>query len=183
MDTVQSVAEPRAWIGCLGCYNDGRLVGQWLDYDGASDLESSLLRTVENGQCVKCGSDEFQCFDVENVPGLGECSVAEFLRVCENMQLLGEEFYDEELEAFYLFADNEHGSLSGDVSELVDRFRDSYRGYWESAAEFAEELYTETENLDTLPSVLRDCIDWHRVWDCYLRFDFWEESGHFFYNS
>ena len=22
---------PRAWIGCLACYNDGRLVGDWVD--------------------------------------------------------------------------------------------------------------------------------------------------------
>lgn len=188
MDIVQSVDEPRAWIGCLGCYNDGRLNGAWLDYEAASDLTESGY-TNGSGECVKCGAEEFVCFDLENVPTVGrihELSVVEFLRVCENVQTLEEDLDSTELEAFYLFVENEHGSLSVDLSELgdlVDRFRDSYRGYWESCEEFAEEIYAETVDLSALPSVLRDCIDWQRVWGSYLRFDFWEESGHYFYNS
>lgn len=181
MDTAQSV-EPRAWVGCLGCYNDGRLVGEWLGYYGAGDLEGSLLRTVEFGQCVKCGSDEFQCFDVENVPGLGECSVSEFLRVCESLQRIGEEFGDSEREAFLVLLDNEHESLLGDIDELLERFRDSYVGEWQSVADFSEEYYESTVNLGSIPSTLRSCIDWEHVWQYELRFDFWEESGHFFRN-
>ena len=28
---------PRVWIGCLACYNEGNLVGDWFDADVADD--------------------------------------------------------------------------------------------------------------------------------------------------
>lgn len=181
MDTVQSVDEPRAWVGCLGCYNDGRLNGAWLDYEAASDLTESGY-TNGSGECVKCGAEEFQCFDVENVPGLDECSVAEFLRVCENVARVESELGYSEREAFLVLLDNEHESLLGDIDELLERFRDSYVGEWQSVADFAEEYYESTENLDVIPSTLRSCIDWEHVWQYELRHYFWEESGYFFRN-
>ena len=29
---------PRAWIGCLACYNEGRLVGDWYDAINAAEV-------------------------------------------------------------------------------------------------------------------------------------------------
>lgn len=185
MDTVQSVDEPRAWIGCLGCYNDGRLNGAWLDYEAASDLTESGY-TNGSGECVKCGAEEFVCMDTEGIPGFianRDMSVVEFLQACETMQTVSSELTESEEEAFYVMLDNEHESVLNDADYLLERFRDCYRGYYDSHRDFAEELYHETENMGAMPSVLRDCIDWDRVWSSYLRFDFWEESGHYFYNS
>lgn len=32
---------PRVWIGCLACYNTGRLVGDWHDAIGAADVTTT----------------------------------------------------------------------------------------------------------------------------------------------
>lgn len=32
---------PRVWIGCLACYNSGRLVGDWHDAIGAVDVTTA----------------------------------------------------------------------------------------------------------------------------------------------
>ena len=29
---------PRAWIGCLACYNNARLVGEWFDAEAADEV-------------------------------------------------------------------------------------------------------------------------------------------------
>jgi antirestriction protein len=45
---------PEAWVGCLACYNDGRLVGAWVDALEAADY-------VPNGhtvRCISCGITE-----------------------------------------------------------------------------------------------------------------------------
>jgi hypothetical protein len=39
MDT-KATEVPRAWVGCLACYNDGRLVGSWMDGEEAGDREA-----------------------------------------------------------------------------------------------------------------------------------------------
>ena len=70
METMTG-SEPRAWVGCLGCYNMGRLNGRWMDADDAEEV---------GGKCDRCFSDEWWCFDVENVLKVREMSPAEFVR-------------------------------------------------------------------------------------------------------
>ena len=38
-----TVARPRVWVGCLACYNEGRLVGEWVDI-AASNLDIADFR-------------------------------------------------------------------------------------------------------------------------------------------
>jgi hypothetical protein len=33
----------RAWVGCLGCYNNGNLVGEWIDGTECADLVEAGL--------------------------------------------------------------------------------------------------------------------------------------------
>lgn len=37
---------PRVWVACLNCYNNGRLVGQWID---CTDLEDVTLTWIHEG--------------------------------------------------------------------------------------------------------------------------------------
>jgi hypothetical protein len=72
---------PRAWVGCLGCYNDGSLIGKWVVGLVAADLVAAGLATIETvcgyttARCIRCFCDEFHVFDYENFgPFLeGEC--------------------------------------------------------------------------------------------------------------
>ena len=61
---------PRAWVGCLACYNDGRLIGEWLDADQLEDADE--LAAI----CTRPDHEELWCFDTDSL-GVGECSPAE----------------------------------------------------------------------------------------------------------
>lgn len=64
---------PRAWVGCLACYNDARLIGAWLDADGLEDADT--LAAI----CTRPGHDELWVFDTDGLPG-GEMSPDEAAR-------------------------------------------------------------------------------------------------------
>lgn len=64
---------PRAWIGCLACYNSGRLVGEWLDADGLEDPDT--LAAI----CTRPDHEELWAMDLDGIPG-GECSPLEAAR-------------------------------------------------------------------------------------------------------
>ena len=44
--SVVEVVRPRVWVGCLGCYNAGRLVGRWVDAEDAADLSPEDVRAI-----------------------------------------------------------------------------------------------------------------------------------------
>lgn len=65
----------RAWIGCLACYNNARLVGEWIEAETADEV---TLADVHGGaRRVRSGCDELWVMDHENIPALGEMSPSE----------------------------------------------------------------------------------------------------------
>jgi antirestriction protein len=80
---------PRAWVGCLACYNDGRLIGEWLDADGLED-EATL-----DAICQRPDHEELWVMDHENLIG-GEMSPLEAAvqaRALEDLALEAEDLY------------------------------------------------------------------------------------------
>lgn len=69
--TTSTDYEPRAWVGCLACYNNGTLKGEWLDVDGLEDAET--LEQV----CPDPSHEELWVMDHENMATGGEMSPAE----------------------------------------------------------------------------------------------------------
>ena len=77
------------------------------------------------------------------------------------------------------------------ASELEDNgietereFDDAYQGYvddYHSERAFAEQFYTDMGVIDT-DHPLYSFVNWQEVWDCNLRYDFFEIDGHFFRN-
>lgn len=63
--------KPQIWVGCLACYNDGRLVGDWFD---AIDGDDITPEDVHNGVSTPVGEahDELWCFDHDCMPMSGE---------------------------------------------------------------------------------------------------------------
>jgi hypothetical protein len=66
--------EPSAFVGCLGCYNEGRISGKWLTIEqiaeeSAEDTPQRLYGGLAVRQanarycCERCGSDEFEIQD------------------------------------------------------------------------------------------------------------------------
>lgn len=81
--TLHTDYTPRAWVGCLGCYNEGRLTGAWLELDEGLEL-SPVLEAI----CTRPDHEELWCFDVENLGSSEEMSVAEALERAEAMREL-----------------------------------------------------------------------------------------------
>lgn len=85
-----------------------------------------------------------------------------------------------ELEAYEGYADN----LSLDLLEVEDwssEAEDNYSGEFYNDEEFAESLLEETENLDSLPTIIRYNLDWSGIASDIMN-DYFEVSGHYFRN-
>lgn len=145
MTTTSST--PRAWVGCLACYNAGRLVGEWVD-------------GVEAGGYVPCqmpGHEEFHVFDHEGYGAAlsGECSPAEAQDIAEWL----DEVDEDDRGAFAAFLGDQAPSLSASwtLADVVRAFRDQYLGTEEGADEvdaLAERL-TNVYDEDELPEWAR----------------------------
>jgi hypothetical protein len=75
---------PRAWVGCLGCYNAGDLSGRWLDDpDEIRNYRCSRPVTIYNSH------EELWVFDHEHMPLIsGECSPSTFADAIEFLDSL-----------------------------------------------------------------------------------------------
>ncbi|MFI5942182.1 antirestriction protein ArdA [Streptomyces uncialis] len=131
---MSTTIQPRVWIGCLACYNAGRLVGDWYDADTAG------LVTPDDLHGRPTVHEELWVMDHENFHGAirGECSPSHASEVAEALAGLGEE----EAEAFAIWM--HHWGMNTDRDEWVDQFRDAYRGFHRSAADYAQEWAEDT---------------------------------------
>ncbi|MGP3686224.1 antirestriction protein ArdA [Streptomyces sp. IBSNAI002] len=148
--------QPRVWIGCLSCYNGGRLVGDWYEADTAA------LVTPDDLHGRPTSHEELWVFDHEGFLGAieCECSPDEAAEIAEALS----ELTDDESEAFAawfpVYAER------GERSEWVAKFRDCYRGFHDSEADFAREWFEETSDPEEVERLAvwpyRD-IDWERA--------------------
>ena len=65
---------PKAWVGCLNCYNNASLVGEWFDATEAADVTLTVLH-LEHPQHEGC--EELWVFDVDGIPVSEEMSPLE----------------------------------------------------------------------------------------------------------
>ena len=66
---VQSTVRLSVWIGCLSCYNSGRLVGEWCEAEDAGYVTPDDLRGTPTHH------EKLWCFDHEGFPaGTSEIS-------------------------------------------------------------------------------------------------------------
>jgi antirestriction protein len=154
----------RAWVGCLGCYNNGDLVGSWLDADDCGDLVAAgLARFMEYDHeyssgvfCTRCGSDEFWIFDHEGLPAAvlsGECSPCQFAEVATAWELVD----DPDMVAAYLGNMGETVTAEN-LAKLAESAAEAYTGY-ATVIEYAESYLEDSGLLAEVPETLRYYID------------------------
>ena len=169
---------PRAWVGCLGCYNSGALIGKWLEGELIGDPVAAGLASLESvgdyttPRCVRCFSDEFMVFDHEGFHSLirGECSLREASEAAETLEELESQGYD--LEAVVAF-------IGWANYWSAENFRDCYIGEYSTMEEFAEQFALETGAIDEAASWPHNCIDWeHAARE--LSYDYTLEAGYVF---
>ena len=157
---------PRAWIGCLHCYNDGRLVGEWVDAEGADEV---TLADVHGGAAhVRSGCEELWVLDHENIPVLGEMSPYDAAQWAEALAAV-----DEHLRPA-LRAWVETGTYVAEgFSDLpsVSDFQDRYCGEHESFSHYAQGLAEDIGLLDGVPEEVARYFNWES-WTRDLGYDF-----------
>lgn len=165
MSTTQTDTTARAWIGCLACYNDGRLVGDWFAAIDADDITLDEVHAHHGG--TRMGCEELWVMDTDGLPISREMSLSEAAEWGAVLAEVGE-WQRDALVAWV--ASGDYVAEGGDLPSLSD-FEERYAGEWDSFREFAENLVDETGLLDSLPDELSAYFDWE-AWTRDLSYDY-----------
>lgn len=141
---------PRAWVGCLACYNSGRLVGSWYDAAEAGDLEIDQIHS-DGGYIGHCDGEELWCIDTENLPG-GELDPTTAAGWGERY----EELADDAWPAFLAYCEN---FGRGDLPDVSD-FEEAYEGEFSEFSDYIYELEQGTGLTDGWPEIVQRHFDW-----------------------
>ncbi|MEU3708987.1 antirestriction protein ArdA [Streptomyces catenulae] len=145
------------WIGCLACYNAGRLVGDWYEADAADLVSGGDLHGRPTDH------DELWVMDHENFLGaiVGECSPHHAAKIAKTLR----EILPYEHGPFAAWF-SEYGDSGDDLAEDLERFRDEFRGQHDSEADFARVCAEEVligEEQQLLARWPFNGIDWDRA--------------------
>jgi len=177
----QTETNPQVYVACLGCYNEGRHHGKWMD---AAELEAEWER---EGRCFTSGfypmtkckrphHDEWAIHDYDGVPNLGEHpDIPYLIKVMRAIEEHGKPFYE------WFNLDPHNKSHHDDLSEA---FQDAYVGEWESRKDFAEDHAEEGGYLPSAdaknPNPLFRFVDFERWWKSDLRHHYHFSNGYVF---
>ena len=158
---------PRAWIGCLACYNEGRLVGDWFD---AATADEVTLADVHDAHSRADLHGELWVFDHENIPVRGELdplAAAEWGRVYTEV---GPEHWPA-LCAWVESGDYVAEGTGLDALPSISDFEERYQGHWDDFREYAEQLADDIGLLADVPEEIARYFDW-QAWTRDLAFDY-----------
>ena len=146
---------PRAWIGCLACYNSGKLVGEWFEAGNASDV---TLIEVHGGLAqVHSECEELWCFDTDNIPVSREMGPHEATQWAEVFAEVGERLWPA------LHAWVRSGPYSTQHSSdlpVTSEFLDSYMGEHDSFISYLQQYVEDTGLLTAAPDLTQRYFDW-----------------------
>ncbi|UUW92249.1 antirestriction protein ArdA [Pimelobacter simplex] len=146
--------EPRVWLGCLACYNDGRLVGEWVAAIDAPMITASQLHGRPTDH------EELWCFDLDNLPLARELSPTE---AGEWGTLLAEvDEHHRQAFAAWVLSGEYLAEGGGDLPSLAD-FEERYEGEWATFDDFGAELFEECGYDAEVPEHLAPYFDM-RAW-------------------
>lgn len=140
----------KVWVGCLACYNEGRLVGEWVDALQASDYVP----------CHRAGHGEWLVFDTDTPWITGECLPSEAQTIAEAVEALPDHLDRDAVLAYVSGVMGFEDVRAFDVS----RFEDAYRGEFESTRAYTDELFDELYAHELTDSLLYyiDYEAWNR---------------------
>lgn len=156
---------PRVWIGCLACYNEGRLVGDWFD---AASADEVTTYDVHGAHSRADSHDELWVMDHENIPVRGEMDP---ITAAAWGRCLAE--VDEHLRpalCVWVESGDYVAEGAGDLPSTSD-FEERYCGAWESFREYAENLADDIGLLADVPEEIARYFDW-QAWSRDLAMDY-----------
>lgn len=163
---MADVNTPRVWIGCLECYNNGRLVGRWYDASEAGDITTSQL----HGRTVAPEThEELRCMDLDgDWPIRREMDPITAARWGE----IYEEVGDTQWPALCAWVRSGSYTAEGHSDfPVVSDFEEHYAGEWDSFDEYARDLAESTDLLKGVPDEIQRYFDWES-WIRDLEYDY-----------
>ena len=160
----------RVWVGCLACYNEGRLIGEWFDADSCPQDEDEFNEAVPGHKKIRQLNphEELWVFDHENSPKDGEYSPMDAQQYAEWM---GDA--DPDVLRAWLANGND---FDEDTVEAMD---EAYQGDYDSDSDFAQSTAEDLGLINEEASWPYTCIDWeHAARE--LMYDYWSDNGHYF---
>lgn len=156
MTTTQNrpdVDEPRCFVSCLQCYNEGRLIGDWYSCTEAADVTTSQL----HGRPIpEHTHEELWCLDTDNIPVDGELSPMDAGAWGEIYEEVGTEMWP----AICAWVRSGSYTAQGDSDlPVVSDFEESFAGVWPSFTAYVEDLIEECDLLGSVPDELRGYFD------------------------
>jgi antirestriction protein len=138
----------QVWVGCLACYNAGRLVGDWVDAADAADY-TPCTRTDWGSP-----HEEFWCFDHEGFDGwvTGEVSPVEATSVDATITAIEQDGYDPA--AVAAWADHLGVKITEWDRPTADNFADAYAADADSLEDFVTEFVSEVGYNGVCPAAI-----------------------------
>lgn len=143
--------EPRAWIGCLACGDEGNLLGKWYDAEDCDEVTPAQL----HGRATD--HEELWVMDHEGIPVTGEMdpmTAAQWGKVLTSVP-------EHQQEALFVWVRS--GSYiaegEGDLPS-IEAFEERYEGEWCSWREYADHLLEEGGLLEGVSDEVRRYIDY-----------------------
>lgn len=137
----------RVWVGCLACYNEGLLLGEWFDGAAAPEgiiaFDEALDITPANHKSAD--HEELWVMDHGGSPVPNEYSPMDAVRYAAELEHIDAD----ELEPYVEWLGNQHTDFSADD---IEAFRDSRIG--EDLADFVADVYGS----DKLPDWIKPHI-------------------------
>ena len=164
MEKTTTAMIPRVWIGCLSCYNEGRLIGEWFE---AATADEVTLADVHGTHSWASARDELRVFGHENIPVRGKLdplAAAEWGRVYTEV---GPEHWP----ALCAWVESGDYVAERTARASISDFEERYQGHWDSFREYAEQLADDIDLLADVPEEIAQYFDWE-AWSRDLVFDY-----------
>lgn len=140
---------PQVWIACLQSYNNGRLIGEWVD---ATDMEymTEAVERIKLAAIKAAGKDfpvyftmpeEFAIHDYNNFPGNIVSQFGEYpnwkhvVAVAAAIEEHGDMF-----RAWLEFRD----SIDFDEEDIIERCQEQYEGQWDDEESYVRDRVMST---------------------------------------
>lgn len=166
----------RVWIGCLFCYNGGRLVGKWFDAITAGDVTSNDVHGYNQQAWMRYRDErgfierlvdtheELWVMDMDETEGwlTTECSPLYAQDVAETLESVEDGHYSPEV----VLAWADHKGIRDEVirdsfdgSQSRD-FDDDFCGFYDDEKDYAYSYVEDTGYLDEMPDGLSSYFDY-----------------------
>lgn len=166
MKTSIDFDAPSVWIGCLACYNEGRLVGDWFDAEDADEITAQDI----HGAHARAGThDELWVMDTDgDMPVRREMSPHEAAQWARAVLSVPE--HQRAALCAWVRSGDYVAEGTGELPSIPD-FEERYCGQWDSFRDYAEQLADDTGLLQGVPEGVARYFEW-AAWTRDLAFDF-----------